>query len=115
MRPEILAGMEAHVKAARCADCERPWPCKDAELLAYIQDLEAVRDAAKEHNSDVCPEDITLVRALAVLAAEQPAPDRPGCDHTWIAVKYRGVVTGELCTKCRASQDSPEKTRRSPS
>ena len=86
-----------------------------AQLLAYIRDLERVAAAAKEHNSDVCPEDITLVRALAALAAKQAAPDRPGCDHTWIAVKYRGVATGELCTKCHASQDSPEKTRRSPS
>ena len=39
-------------------------------LLAYIRALEAVAVAAKEHNSDVCPEDTELVAALAALDTE---------------------------------------------
>ena len=41
-----------------------------AQLLAYIRALEAVAVAAKEHNSDVCPEDTELVAALAALDTE---------------------------------------------
>ena len=65
------------------------------------------------------PEVLATIDTRAEVGEEQAldsiALGEGWCDHTWIAVKYRGVVTGELCTKCHASQDSPEKTRESPS
>ena len=54
-----------------CNECGEEWPCRDAELLAYIRGLEAARDAARAL-SDYIGEDYTggrLSRLRDALAA----------------------------------------------
>ena len=85
---------------------------------AHIELQKAIKardtTAANMYMSIIKGADAILLDALG--SAHSPSHGgRPGCDHTWIAVKYRGVATGELCTKCHSAQDSPEKTRESPS
>ena len=52
MKPETLDEMSRHLEntwhgGGNCNECGEEWPCRDAELLAYIRGLEAVRDAAE--------------------------------------------------------------------
>ena len=76
---------------------------RGASRLAYIQDLEAALTLITN-----LPYHYTAAQMREVARNALAALDlgEGGCDHTSIAVKYRGVVTGELCTKCHSAQDS---------